>query len=269
MMEGPWIILYFCCFCQLCVAQTVRPQIANPKFATNNPTLSTVALEKPFCVFDDLMSKGASYEVYLYVTVVSARSSRPYVTDNSNKPLNATFQQTNGGQSGSYRAAVFNVPNCASLPKLSDAADATKAPAVLTQYLIRVGDDTACLYDPNYLGACNPPLSADTAYRFKYVLVDQTTGVVKDQTLWSNPIKTRKLKQSSTIDTWPGRRSGGMIVITSILSVLLFVLLIGFLAAILLAAAMTSEEIPTETRYVSQTTQQAIPRPQETIELET
>ncbi|XP_061438397.1 uroplakin-3a isoform X2 [Rhineura floridana] len=257
-MWGLWFGLIFCSFWHLCIAQTLRPQIANHKLATNNPTLTTVALEKPFCVFDGLMLKGTSYEVYLY-TMVDSGTSRPSVTDNRSKPLNATFQQTNGGQSGPYKAAVFHAPNCASPPKLSDAADATKASAVMTQYLIRVGDDAACLYDPNFLEACNSPLSQDTVYRFKYLLVDRTAGVMKGQTLWSHPIKTRRVKQSSTIDTWPGRRSGGMIVITSILSVLMFIVVVGFVAAILLAVT-PSEETPTEMRYESQTTQLAVPR---------
>ena len=39
----------------------------------------------------------------------------------------------------------------------------------------------------------------------------------------------------SAIDTWPGRRSGGMIVITSILGSLPFFLLIGFAGAIVLS----------------------------------
>jgi len=34
------------------------------------------------------------------------------------------------------------------------------------------------------------------------------------------------------IDTWPGRRSGGMIVITAVLSVLVFLLLAAFLASV-------------------------------------
>ncbi|XP_062991093.1 uroplakin-3a [Elgaria multicarinata webbii] len=266
-MRGPWIRLIFCCLWHLCAAQIQRPQIANPRFAMNNPTLTTVALEKPFCVFDGLMSKEASYEVFLYVMAESAGTSRPSVADNSSKPLNATFQETGGGQSGPYKAAVFNVPNCASPPKLSDVADATKAPAVLTQYLIRVGDNAACLYDPNFLDVCNPPLSQDTAYRFKYLLVDRTAGVMKDQTQWSHPIKTKRPKQSSAIDTWPGRRTGGMIVITSILSVLMSILVAGFLAATLLAVT-PSEEIPTETRYESRTVQQTVARVQETSELE-
>ena len=39
----------------------------------------------------------------------------------------------------------------------------------------------------------------------------------------------------SAIDTWPGRRSGGMIVITSILGSLPFFLLVGFAGAIILS----------------------------------
>ena len=39
----------------------------------------------------------------------------------------------------------------------------------------------------------------------------------------------------SAIDTWPGRRSGGMIVITSILGSLPFFLLVAFAGAIVLS----------------------------------
>lgn len=59
------------------VAQTPRPQIANPKFATNNPTLTTIALEKPFCVFDGSMLKGTDYDVYLYVMADSGKCVCP------------------------------------------------------------------------------------------------------------------------------------------------------------------------------------------------
>ncbi|XP_015281148.1 PREDICTED: uroplakin-3a-like, partial [Gekko japonicus] len=217
---------------QHAVAQILRPQIANPKYVTNNPTLTTVALEKPFCTFDGSVSKSASYEVHLYVMVDSATTISASVMDNGNKSLGATFEQTHGGKLGPYKAATFNVPHCTSPPKLSDIADVAKAPAVLTQYLIRVGDDSACLYDPNLQEACNPPLSEDTSYRFKFVLVDRITDIVKDQTLWSDPIKTSKLKPSSSIDIWPGQRSGGMIAVTFVLSVLTLVVAAAFLAAL-------------------------------------
>nr|XP_006127809.1 uroplakin-3a isoform X2 [Pelodiscus sinensis] len=258
-MQGHWAVLTLCWLGQLCVALNLRPQIANPKLATSNPTLTTIALEKPFCMFDDSLSPGSSYEVYLYAMADSESTVSSAVTDNSSKPLNTTFQDTNGGQLGPYRAALFNVPNCASPPMLADVVNVKKVSDVLKQYLFRVGDDVTCLYDPNFPGACNPPLAQDTTYRFKYLLVDVNAGVVKDQTLWSDPMKTRRVKQSSTIDTWPGRRSGGMIVITSILSTLMFILVAGFLAS-LYFIVMAPEEAVTETRHESRTTEQGAPR---------
>ncbi|NWH26497.1 UPK3A protein, partial [Grus americana] len=256
-----WVVLAFCCLAQLCADQNLKPQIAAPQLATNNPTLTTVALEKPFCMFDSSLSPKKSYVIYLYAMKESASAVSSLVTDNSSKPLNSTFQQTSGGQLGPYKAALFNVPNCASPPKLADVGDVNKVSDVLKQYLFRVGDDGTCLYDPNFLAVCNPPLAPDTTYRFKYVLVESTEGIMKAQTLWSDPIKTRRVKLPLKIDTWPGRRSGGMIVITSIQSVLVFLLLAGLLASVS-SAVMGSEDSSAETRHVSQTIQQSEPRPQ-------
>ncbi|XP_077166081.1 LOW QUALITY PROTEIN: uroplakin-3a [Paroedura picta] len=245
-----WGVVIFFCYGNLCaLSEILKPQIASPELATNNPTLTTIALEKPFCAFNGSMSKSAFYEVHLYVMVDSAMTLSTSVTDEGNKPLNATFQQTNGGHLGPYKAARFNVPNCASPPKLSDTLDVDKAPAVLAQYLIRVGDDSACLYDPSLQEVCNSPLSANTSYRFKFVLVDRTTDVAKDQTLWSEPIKTNKLKPSSSIDIWPGQRSSGMIVIIFVLSVLMFAIAAAFLAV------LASREVSIAIRYHPQTTQ--------------
>uniref|UniRef100_A0A8C4UTI5 Uroplakin 3A n=1 Tax=Falco tinnunculus TaxID=100819 RepID=A0A8C4UTI5_FALTI len=224
-MCSSWVVLAFCCLGQL-----LKPQLAAPQLATNNPTLTTVALEKPFCMFDSSLYPNKSYVINLYAMKESASVISSLVTDNRSKPLDSTFQQTSGGQLGPYKAALFNVPSCTSPPKLADVGDVNKVSDVLKQYLFRIGDDGTCLYDPNFLAVCNPPLAPDTTYRFKYVLLDSTEGIVKDQTLWSDPIKTRRVKLPLKIDTWPGRRSGDMIVITSILSVLVFLLLAGFLA---------------------------------------
>ncbi|KAM6147347.1 uroplakin-3a [Phoenicopterus ruber ruber] len=256
-----WVVLAFCCLGHLCADQSLKPQLAAPQLATNNPTLTTVALEKPFCMFDSSLNPNKSYVIYLYAMKESASAISSLVTDNSSKPLDSTFQQTSGGQLGPYKAALFDVPNCASPPRLADVGDVNKASNVLKQYLFRVGDDGSCLYDPNFLAVCNPPLAPDTRYRFKYVLVDSTEGIMKDQTLWSDPIKTRRVKLPLKIDTWPGRRSGGMIVITSILSVLVFLLLTGLLASVS-SAVMGSEDSSAETSHVSQTIQQSEQRPQ-------
>uniref|UniRef100_A0A8C9G4H0 Uroplakin 3A n=1 Tax=Pavo cristatus TaxID=9049 RepID=A0A8C9G4H0_PAVCR len=186
----------------------MKPQLAAPQLATNNPTLTTVALEKPFCTFDSSLHPNKSYAIYLYVMKTSTISS--VVTDSSSKPLDSTFQQTQGGHLGPYKAASFDVPNCVSPPKLADAGDINKVSDVLKQYLFRVGDDGTCLYDPNFLDVCNPPLAPDTTYRYNSYFLQGDCSKL--------PMK---------IDIWPGQRSGSMIVITSILSVSVFLLLAG------------------------------------------
>ncbi|NXT75345.1 UPK3A protein, partial [Zapornia atra] len=260
-MYRHWVVFAFCCFGELCADQTLKPQLAASQLATNNPTLTTIALEKPFCMFDNSLSPNKSYVIYLYAMKESAVAISSLVTDNGSKPLDSTFQQTGGGELGPYKAALFNVPSCASPPKPADVGNVNKVADVLEQYLFRAGDDGTCLYDPNFLGVCNPPLAPDTTYRFKYVLVESTGGIMKDQTLWSDPIKTRRVKLPLKIDTWPGRRSGSMIVITSIQSVLMFLLLAGLLASVS-SAVMRSGDASAETKHVSQSIQQSEPRPQ-------
>lgn len=55
------------------------------------------------------------------------------------------------------------------------------------------------------------------------------------QCLGSNWACVSLVTPYSAIDTWPGRRSGGMIVITSILGSLPFFLLVAFAGAIVLS----------------------------------
>uniref|UniRef100_A0A4X2M211 Uroplakin 3A n=1 Tax=Vombatus ursinus TaxID=29139 RepID=A0A4X2M211_VOMUR len=125
----------------LSLAVDLEPQLASIVFATNNPTLTTIALEKPFCMFN---VKEVSYEVNLYVMVNS-----------------------------------------------------------VSTYL--------------------------------------------------------------EIDTWPGRRSGAMIVITSILSTLVFILLLGFVAAVIFSfVSMGSSDL--ETQHESQISQEVVPKAQGTLE---
>lgn len=237
----------------------LQPQLASVTFATNNPTLTTVALEKPLCMFDSSEPLSGAYEVYLYAMVDSAISRNVSVQDSAGAPLSTTFRQTQGGRSGPYKAAAFDLTPCGDLPSLDAVGDVTQASEILNAYLVRVGNNGTCFWDPNFQGLCNPPLTAATEYRFKYVLVNTSTGLVQDQTLWSDPIRTNWPSPYSAIDTWPGRRSGGMIVITSILGSLPFFLLVGFAGAIILSFVdMGSSD--GETTHDSKITQEAVPK---------
>ncbi|XP_057648517.1 uroplakin-3a [Chionomys nivalis] len=237
----------------------LQPQLASVTFATNNPTLTTVALEKPLCLFDSSEPLSGTYNVYLYAMVDSASSRNVSVQSSAGTPLNTTSQQTQGGRSGPYKAAAFDLTPCGDLPSLDSVGDVTQASEILNAYLVRVGDNGTCLWDPNFQGLCNPPLTAATEYRFKYVLVNMSTGLVQDETLWSDPIRTNRPIPYSAIDTWPGRRSGGMIVITSILGSLPFFLLVGFAGAIVLSLVDMGNS-DGETAHDSQITQEAVPK---------
>lgn len=54
-----------------------QPQLASVTFATNNPTLTTVALAKPFCIFDSTATLYGPHQVYLYVLVASGEGPAP------------------------------------------------------------------------------------------------------------------------------------------------------------------------------------------------
>ncbi|XP_057597954.1 uroplakin-3a isoform X2 [Hippopotamus amphibius kiboko] len=70
-MPPLWILLALGCM-RLGSGVNLQPQLASVSFATNNPTLTTVALEKPLCMFDSSAPLPGAYEVYLYVLVDSA-----------------------------------------------------------------------------------------------------------------------------------------------------------------------------------------------------
>ena len=85
--------------------------------------------------------------------------------DSTKTPLSSTVQQTDGGRTGPYKAAAFDLTPCSDLPSLDDVQDVSRASEILNAYLIRVGANGTCLLDPNFQGLCNPPLSAATEYR--------------------------------------------------------------------------------------------------------
>ncbi|XP_066431716.1 uroplakin-3b-like isoform X1 [Eleutherodactylus coqui] len=77
---------------------------------------------------------------------------------------------------------------------------------------------------------CNGPLSNNQTYRVRFVLLN-STGIF-DKTQWSNEMILQQDKPFQESIIWPSGRSGGMIVLTSILSVLLAILLVCLIAAL-------------------------------------
>ncbi|KAM9229191.1 uroplakin-3a isoform 2-T2 [Dugong dugon] len=69
-MSALWALLALGCL-WLGSAVDLQPELASMAFVTNNPTLTTVALEKPLCMFDSSAALVGTYEVYLYVLAES------------------------------------------------------------------------------------------------------------------------------------------------------------------------------------------------------
>lgn len=100
--------------------------------------------------------------------------------DDTETPLSSTFQQTEGGRTGPYKASAFDLTPCSDLPRLDAAGDVSRASEILNAYLVRVGANGTCLSDPNFQGLCNPPLSAATEYRWVWVLRRLAAGPSPD-----------------------------------------------------------------------------------------
>ncbi|XP_068945270.1 uroplakin-3b [Petaurus breviceps papuanus] len=99
--------------------------------------------------------------------------------------------------------------------------------------ILRVGSDTSCLRNLSQ-EYCNAPLPVPGPYSVKFLVMDNNSQP-KAETQWSNPITLNQEgasvtpgKEPQSIDTWPGRRSGCMIVITSVLSTLAGLLVLAF-----------------------------------------
>ncbi|XP_030070857.1 uroplakin-2 [Microcaecilia unicolor] len=72
---------------------------------------------------------------------------------------------------------------------------------------------------------CNRVLQPASFYRVNFFILDEN-GSPKAYTDWSNPVQTLNVTDVSAIQSGLQRRSGGMVVITVLLSVALFILVV-------------------------------------------
>ncbi|XP_069048446.1 uroplakin-3a isoform X1 [Lepisosteus oculatus] len=215
-MKTWWILVFFRLVPTTCATEAlkVKPEAVSPRLLRFNPTQSTVSLAKPLCVFDSVKPTN---EMMVDVYVVHSLSAT--LTFETGK----TYKETNGGTETPYKATSFGIPNCTSPPNPADLSVPQRIDKTLDEYLVRIGSNPTCVGEPEAEAFCNAPLSDGTSYRFKYLLVNGTTTIA--ETEWSESILTRKALSPDEIDTWIGKRSGGGIVVTVILSLLLCLLL--------------------------------------------
>ncbi|XP_048448984.1 uroplakin-3a-like [Rhincodon typus] len=204
-------------------------------------TATTITLSKPICLF----TNGTIVEVF---GVQANSTSLP----NEIGPTIKNYQQTRGGATGPYRAASFVIATCTSSPFMAS-TDPTRIQAEIDEYLFRAGNDVQCLNQvSNPPEICNAPLEAGATYRFKYAVRNESTKAIEVETLWSDSISLLQVVEPTILSISPGGRTGGMVVITTILSILLFLLLCAF-ATMLIFKFWGSKELVTVEQSVPRT----------------
>ncbi|KAM5229430.1 uroplakin-3b [Ctenodactylus gundi] len=195
-------------------------------------TATTFSLEQPRCVFDG----RADATDTIWLVVAFSNASRGFQNPQNLAEIPASSKLLT---SGHYMTLPLSLDQLPCEDPLSGSADAP---------LLRVGNDFSCQQQPY----CNAPLPGPGPYSTKFLLMD-TSGSPKAETKWSDAITLQQGKAPGSIDIWPGRRSGCMIVITSILSSLAGLLLLAFLAAstVHFSSLWWPEEAPEQLRIGS------------------
>uniref|UniRef100_G3TQA6 Uroplakin 3B n=1 Tax=Loxodonta africana TaxID=9785 RepID=G3TQA6_LOXAF len=186
------------------------PQIT----AWEGVTATTFSLEQPRCVLDG--HARATDTVWLVVAFSNA--SKDFQKPKTQAEIPTFAQLLTDGH------CMTLPPSPVQLPCTDSVGGSGSA------LLLRVGNDARCLADLQQSPYCNAPLPSPGPYSVKFLLMD-TEGSPKAETRWSDSIALHQGRAPGSIDTWPGRRSGGMIVITAVLSSLAGLLLLAFLAA--------------------------------------
>ncbi|XP_007938368.1 uroplakin-3b [Orycteropus afer afer] len=177
-------------------------------------TATTFSLEQPRCILDGLANATDT----LWLVVAFSNVSRDFQNPKMLAEV-PTFPRLL--TDGHYMTLPLSPVQ---LPCLDPVSGSSSIP------LLRVGNDSGCLADLHQPSYCNAPLPSAGPYSVKFLLMDPR-GSPKAETRWSDPIILHQGRAPGSIDTWPGRRSGAMIVITTILSSLAGLLLLAFLAA--------------------------------------
>ncbi|NWX97971.1 UPKL2 protein, partial [Nothoprocta ornata] len=178
-------------------------------------TASTFVLEQPRCIFantsDDLM-------IWLVVALDGATAQFDPRTKPETPPL--AFQTfPNNTAYATLGTSVANYPCPASTSR-----DIT---------VLRVGSETACRLNASR-PSCNGPLPGPGPYRVKFVA--WKSSQLEAETDWSEPITLLRAQPADMVPVTPSGRSAGMIVLTSILSIL-FAVLLACLVALLVTCS--------------------------------
>ncbi|XP_069613412.1 uroplakin-3b-like [Ranitomeya imitator] len=179
-----------------------------PQNISGNVTDTSFVLDLPNCIFNDFPSTN--------VWVVIALNQSFSVLNDSDFGTPVPYSAYINGSYTYYHTLLVSAGKypCSNNDKVIK--------------LIKIGSTSPSSCTESQF--CNGELSNNQTYRVRFVLLDNIG--VYDKTQWSEEIKLLKEKPFQGDAFWSSGRSGGMIVLTSILCVLLAILLVALIAAL-------------------------------------
>ncbi|NXD11572.1 UPK3L protein, partial [Nothocercus nigrocapillus] len=200
-------------------------------------TTSTFVLEQPRCVFAE--PPGAAPMIWLVVALAAGRWRGGRVPGAPRGPLltrpPAAAEQFDPSTEPETPPLAFQTfPNNTAYATLGTSLSNYPCPPPTGDItVLRVGSETACSRDPSR-PSCNGPLPGPGPYRVKFVAWNSSG--LQAETQWSDPITLRTAQPADNIAVAGSGRSTGMIVLTSILSIL-FAVLLACLVALLVTCS--------------------------------
>ncbi|XP_068021454.1 uroplakin-3b-like protein 1 [Melanerpes formicivorus] len=204
---APLLLLLLLATAHGLVTLSYTPELASSALE-GRITTSTFVLEQPRCVFDGFPTEN----IWLVVAVPEA------VNDFNNSLEPGTPERAFQEFPSPARAYMTLNTTLLNYPCPESSENIT---------VLHVGIETSCAND-TARPTCNGPLPASGPYRVKFLAFNGSVPVA--ETRWSLPITLRTAKDPSSIPVPGSGHSGGMIALTTILSILFAILLAGLLA---------------------------------------
>ncbi|NP_001279926.1 uroplakin-3b-like protein 1 precursor [Callorhinchus milii] len=217
------------------MVKNYTPEVTNANLA-GRITATTITFQQPLCQFDSEINATPGLIFWLVV----ANSQRGQNTFDAITFVQPSLMTHQTASTADYYLTLRTLAERYLCPPTSSSNG--------EMYFVRVGQETTCRTE-----TCNVPLNNSKSYSVKFILINpslQNSPNVIAQTNWSSFISLKTVVEPRNIDPSPRGRSAGMIVITAILSVLLFLLLAFFVAMLLMVCCRStgksdiSEPIP-------------------------
>ncbi|XP_062845245.1 uroplakin-3b [Trichomycterus rosablanca] len=202
-------------------------------------TTNSVFLTQPKCCFDSVtnLCSNSACDIWLASALDSATNTFDADKNNTNNyevcPCSPGFDNTSKNYFLIKAGAYKDFPCDSKNPNIFKVGGESVCPSSTCTGVLPEGNQVCVKM--SYIHCCLSYLRLISCcfYRYKYLLVDPVSKKPVAETAWSSSTLLKTVKDPSTIGSGYAGRSAAMVVITSILSAVAGLLLVGLLGALI------------------------------------